>query len=316
VPRKTLRILTWHVHGNYLYYLTRVPHEFFVVTDARRSPGYGGLGGSLPFGDNAHEVAVDRLQNMQFDCVLYQSRRNYKVDRLEQLSDAQRRLPSVYLEHDPPQEHPTNTRHFVDDPHTLLVHVTHFNRLMWDSGRTPARVIEHGVSLLGNAVYTGGIERGIVVVNNLAQRGRRLGADVFDEVRAQVPLDLVGMDAERAGGLGEVRNDELPAYMSRYRFFFNPIRYTSLGLAVVEAMMIGLPIVALATTEMVTVLRNGVSGYIDTNLDALVQGMRELLADPPRAQALGAEARRAALERFDIRRFADDWDRALREVTG
>ena len=23
-----LRILTWHVHGNYLYYLTQVPHEF------------------------------------------------------------------------------------------------------------------------------------------------------------------------------------------------------------------------------------------------------------------------------------------------
>ena len=315
MPRRTLRVLTWHVHGNYLYYLTHAPHEFFVVTDARRSPGYGGLGGSLPFGENAHEVPVDRLQHMQFDCVLYQSRRNYKVDRIEQLSDAQRRLPSVYLEHDPPQEHPTNTRHFVDDPQALLVHVTHFNRLMWDSGRTPTRVIEHGVSLLEPAIYTGEIERGIVVVNNIVQRGRRLGADVFDEVRGQIPLDLVGMDAERAGGLGEVRNDELPAHMGRYRFFFNPIRYTSLGLAVVEAMMIGLPIVALATTEMVTVVRNDVSGFIGTDVDTLVAGMRELLADPRRARELGAAARRAATERFSIRRFADDWDRVLRDVT-
>ncbi len=58
------------------------------------------------------------------------------------------------------------------------------------------------------------------------------------------------MGAEEAGGLGEVRHVELAAFAARYRFFFNPIRYTSLGLAVIEAMMVGMPIVALATTEM------------------------------------------------------------------
>lgn len=34
-----LRILTWHVHGNYLYYLTQAPHEFYLVADAARGPG-------------------------------------------------------------------------------------------------------------------------------------------------------------------------------------------------------------------------------------------------------------------------------------
>ncbi|RPJ39612.1 MAG: glycosyltransferase family 1 protein, partial [Chloroflexi bacterium] len=24
------RVLTWHVHGNYLYYLTQAPHDFFL----------------------------------------------------------------------------------------------------------------------------------------------------------------------------------------------------------------------------------------------------------------------------------------------
>jgi glycosyltransferase involved in cell wall biosynthesis len=314
VSRKRLRVLTWHVHGNYLHYLTQAPHDFYVVTDARRSAGYSGLGGLLPWGENAREAPLEKLHQLQFDCVLYQSRRNYKVDRLEQLSDAQRGLPGVFLEHDPPQEHPTNTRHFVDDPHILLVHVTHFNRLMWDSGRSPNTVIEHGVLLPQLAHFNGDIERGVVVVNHLAKRGRRLGADVFEDVRRQLPLDLIGMDSERLGGLGEIANVDLAPTMARYRFFFHPIRYTSLGLAVVEAMMVGLPIVALATTEMVTVIRDGESGYIHTDPQRLVERMRGLLDNPGEARALGLAARRAALERFNIGRFAVDWDRALREV--
>ena len=74
--------------------------------------------------------------------------------------------------------------------------------------------------------------------------------------------------------------------MSRYRFFFNPIRYTSLGLAVCEAMMLGIPIIGLATTEMVTAVENGVSGYVGHRHRRLIERMRQLLADP-RGDAAG-----------------------------
>ena len=104
--------------------------------------------------------------------------------------------------------------------------------------------------------------------------------------------------------------------MARYRFFFNPIRYTSLGLAVIEAMMVGLPVIGLATTELPTVIENGVSGFVHTDLDRLIAGMRSLLEHPERARAMGQAARLAACERFGIERFAADWDRALREVCG
>lgn len=311
---KRLRILTWHVHGNYLYYLTQVPHDFLVLTDARRSPGYAGRAGTLPWGSNVIEVPAAQARETPVDCVLYQSRPAWERDRLELLSEAQRKLPRIFLEHDPPQAHPTDTRHFVDDPGAMLVHVTAFNDLMWDSGRTPTTVIEHGVKPLSAARYTGEFERGIVVVNNLRKRGRRLGADVFHRVREQVPLDLVGMDAESAGGSGEIGNVALAAHVARYRFFFNPIRWTSLGLAVIEAMMVGLPIVGLATTEMSTVVRNGESGWVDTRIEVLVERMRALLADPAEARRLGANARRDALERFHIERFAAEWSRLLLEV--
>jgi hypothetical protein len=308
---RRLRVLTWHVHGNYLYYLSQASHDFYLVTKAGHPRGYAGRVGVLPWGENVHEVPAETVAALEFDVILFQHRVQWDHDRLELLTPAQRRLPRVYIEHDPPQENPFEQRHWVRDTGTLLVHVTHFNHLMWDCGPTPTRVIEHGVVVPAGVRYSGELERGIVVINHLAQRGRRLGSDVFADVRERVPLDLVGMGATTAGGLGEIDNLALAAFCARYRFFFNPIRWTSLGLAIIEAMTIGMPVVGLATTELATVITNGESGFVDTNVDALVESMQRLLRDPGEARRLGAGARRVALERFSIQRFAQEWTDAL-----
>jgi hypothetical protein len=313
---RRLRILTWHVHGSYLYYLTHVRHDFYIPVKSGRPAGYAGRAGSFPWPDNLHEVPASELRNLDVDCVLYQSAQHYLVDAPELLSDEQLALPAIYLEHDPPREHPTDTRHPVNDRSVLLVHVTPFNALMWDSGDTPTRVIEHGVTVPRDARYTGELARGLVVVNNLASRGRRLGADVFMEARARAPIDLVGMSAEQMGGLGEVQPPELARFAARYRFFFNPIRYTSLGLAICEAMMVGMPIVGLATTELVTVVKNDESGWIDTRLENLIEHMHALLTSRAEARRLGEGARLTAMERFGIDRFARDWADAFALVTG
>jgi hypothetical protein len=315
MSRRRLRILTWHVHGNYLYNLTQVPHDFYLATDAARSMHHSGRSGTLPWGANVHDAPVERLPEMAFDVVMFQSRNEWDHVQHRVLSEAQRRLPRIYIEHDPPQQHPTDSRHWVDDPNVLLVHVTPFNALMWDCGSTPTRVIEHGVLPLSPARFSGHLARGIVVVNNLQSRGRRLGLDVYRDVAQRVPLTLVGMGSLDVGGAGEVANDRLPDVMAAHRFFFNPIRWTSLGLAIVEAMMVGLPIVGLATTELVTVIRDGENGFIDTRIDRLVDAMQRLLADPAHARQLGAGAMRTARQRFGIERFVADWLAALASIT-
>jgi hypothetical protein len=313
---RPLKILTWHTHGSYLYYLTQAPHQFHVLSKPGRPAGYGGRCGHIPWGDNVIDLPVDQAAGMQFDCILFQDDDQYLKDQYEFLTPAQRQLPRIYIEHDTPREHPTDMRHPVDDPEVLLVHVTHFNALMWDSGRTPTRVVEHGVMVPPQARYDGSLARGLVIVNHLARRGRRLGGDVFLQARNAVPLDLVGMGAEEMDGLGEIQHAQLPAFAAPYRFLFNPIRYTSLGLAMIEAMMVGLPVVALATTEVSTVIENGRSGYVDTNVDALIERMQEMLREPALARELGAGARQRALERFHIARFVRDWNDTFAKVTG
>ncbi len=310
------RILTWHIHGNYLLYLSRANVEFVLPVEPGGREGYGGRGTTFPFGPNVVEVPAEAVQGLELDGILYQTRANYEVDGPSLLSEARRDLPRVYLEHDPPQGHPTDTRHWFDDPGGLLVHVTPFNALMWDSGRTPTRVIEHGVFVPDSARYTGELERGITAINHLRSRGRRLGVDVFERLQAEVAVDLVGMDSESLGGLGEVSPPDLPAFEAKYRYFLNPIRYTSLGLAVIEAMMVGLPIVGLATTEMVTTIEPGVSGFLATDPMNLVEPIRDLVADPDMAREMGESAREYALDRFGIDRFALDWESTFADVTG
>lgn len=314
-PRR-LRVLTWHVHGNYLWYLSETPCDFILPVGGREGHGYGGRGDTFPFGDNVIDCPIDELRHQRFDCILFQSRRHYEVDQFELLTPAQRRLPRIYLEHDPPWEDVTDQVHWFQDSDGLLVHVTHFNRLMWRSDSVPTCVVEHGVRVPESARYTGELDRGITALNHLVQRGRKVGSDVFMELARQTPLDLIGMAAEDAGGLGEIKPPELPHFIARYRYFFSPIRYTSLGLAILEAMSVGLPIVGLATCELATVIQNGHTGYLETNTERLLEHMQRLAHDRREATALGQAARQLALERFNIRRFAADWSRLLWEVAG
>lgn len=155
---RRLRIFIWHIHGTYLYYLSQGNYELYIPVDYRQTEGYHGRGTTFPFGPNVHEVAVADVQTLDFDIILFQTADNYKRDQYEILSESQRALPKIFSQHDPPWGHPTDTSHVACGDNLTLVHVTHFNRLMWDNGSLDTRVIEHGVVDKGHT-YTGELEQ-------------------------------------------------------------------------------------------------------------------------------------------------------------
>ena len=73
-----------------------------------------------------------------------------------------------------------------------------------------------------------------------------------------------------------------------------------------------MPIVALATTEVPNVLRDGIHGSISSNNEALIRGMRGLLEEPERAAEMGQNARTLAGARFGPERFQAEWNEAFR----
>ncbi len=102
--------------------------------------------------------------------------------------------------------------------------------------------------------------------------------------------------------------------MPRHRAYLHPYRWTSLGLALVEAMTLGMPVVVLAATAAPESVPAG-AGLVSSDVDALARHARRLLEDADLAREQGLVARRHALQRFGIGRFVADWDLTLKEIT-
>ncbi len=310
-----MRVLIWHVHGSWTTAFVEGDHEYFIPVTPGRGPDGLGRARTWDWPANAVEVTPTQAAEFDFDVVILQ--RPHELEGLaEQLLGGRRPgrdIPAIYVEHNAPQGRIAEMVHPAADRGDLtLVHVTHFNDLFWDAGSTPTRVIEHGIVDPGHR-YSGELARAAVVINEPGRRGRVTGTDLLPRLNGQVPLDLFGIGAGALGGREDVRQDELHGEMARRRVYLHPIRWTSLGLSLIEAMQLGMPVVALATTEAPAAVPPE-AGVLSTDVDELRAGLRRLIGNPDEARACGEAARRAALERFGLARFLDDWDALLAEV--
>ena len=316
-----MRVLLWHVHGGWTESFVRGGHEYVLPVDAERGPwGLGRGGRDWP---RAVEATAEHLAGnaAAIDAVVLQ--RPDEAASVEQLTGLRPGvdLPAVYVEHNTPRGSIPDTRHPLADQSDIpIVHVTHFNALMWDSGTAPVHVVEHGVPDPGY-LYTGELRRLAVAVNEPVRRGRTAGTDLLPGFAAAAPLDVFGMGGDglpEATGLGsdrlhwagDVPPPRLHTELARRRAYLHPFRWTSLGLALIEAMHAGMPILAVGSTEAFRALPAG-TGTVSSSPAELAASAAALMAEPEAARAAGRAAREAALARYGLARFLADWDQVL-----
>jgi hypothetical protein len=319
-----VNILLWHVHGSWTTAFVQGAHRYLIPTLPERGPWGGGRPAAWEWPATAVESAPEELADADVDVVVLQRPEEFELAERWLRRTPGRDVAAVYVEHNAPREHAATSRHPVADRDDVcLVHVTHFNRLMWDAGSTRTAVVEHGVVDPGHR-YTGEIAAAAVAVNEPLRRGRITGTDLLPRFAGVVPLDVYGMGTAgldtalgtggRVRSRGDLPQPVMHAEMARRRVYLHLSRWTSLGLSLVEAMHLGMPVVALATTEAVEALPPGV-GFCSTRLDRLEDAVRALVADPELARARGAAARAHALAHHGLDRFLGDWDALLAEVT-
>jgi len=311
-----MRILLWHVHGAWTTAFVHGEHDYVVPVVPDRGPDGVGIARTYDWPrERVTELPPEALRDEHFDGVVLQ--RPHELERLAEHWLGRRPgrdIPAVYVEHNAPQGRIADMRHrAADRDDLLLVHVTHFNSLFWDAGSTPTRVIEHGIVDPGER-YSGELPRGAAVINEARRRARVTGTDLLDRFGQAAPLDLFGIDAAALGGIEDLPQERMHAELARRRVYVHPIRWTSLGLSLLEAMHLGMPVVALGTTEVHEAVPPS-AGVVSTRVDVLVAAMRRLVQDREEAAERGRAARAAALERYGLRRFLADWDELLQEVT-
>jgi hypothetical protein len=322
-PVEARHILVWHVHGSWTTSFVRGAHEYLLPVLPDGGPwGRGRCGRAWP--DNAREVPAESLRDTDVDLVVLQ--RPDELDLAARWLGRQPGLdiPAVYVEHNTPRGDAPTTRHPVADRADItLVHVTAFNELMWDAGIAPTAVIDHGIPDPGYR-YSGELDSAAVVVNEPVRRGRVTGTDLLPRFADAIGLDVYGMGcdglAEHTAGTrcpvriwGDLPTGRLHTAMARRRCYLHPIRWTSLGLSLIEAMHLGMPVVGLATTEAVEAVPPD-AGVLSTRVDRLVAALRDLAHEPGWARQLGKQARETALARYGLARFLSDWDRLIEQA--
>ncbi|UNX54784.1 glycosyltransferase [Georgenia sp. TF02-10] len=314
-----MRILVWHVHGSWLTAFLGGPDTYLLpVVPDRGRDGVGRADG-WDWPASAVEVTPDRLREEEIDVVLLQ--RPHELELLERWTGLRAGVdvPAVYVEHNTPAGPAVATRHPLADRSDIpVVHVTAFNALVWDNGAAPVTVIDHGIPDPGPR-YTGELARVGAVVNEPVRRWRVAGTDVLLDVARRLPTTVFGMKtaglAEHLPGLPtqDLPQDAMHTELARHRAYLHPYRWTSLGLSLLEAMTLGMPVLALATTAAPEAVP-AEAGVVSSRPADLAAAAARWLADPDEARERGRAARAHALQTYGLDRFLADWQRTLKEV--
>lgn len=110
--------------------------------------------------------------------------------------------------------------------------------------------------------------------------------------------------------------DDMPAMLSSLDVFVSAARSEPFGLAIVEAMAAGLPVVTTASAGALEIIEDGLNGKLISAWDhhSLAAAISNLLKDPLERSRLGYNAKATVRERFSLTRMARETEHVYREV--
>jgi glycosyltransferase involved in cell wall biosynthesis len=147
--------------------------------------------------------------------------------------------------------------------------------------------------------------------------------EAYRRVRGRVPgatLTIVGSSPKlRESGVqvvGWVAPERIPDYLSRASCFCLPSRREAFGIAYIEAMRAGLPVIATNLGAAPDFVTDGQTGYLvhQDDVDGMARRLTELLTDPAKCQLMGQRGRALVESEYTWERTQKAMWKAIREV--
>jgi hypothetical protein len=306
-------ILFWNTNQAWTDAFTSGTHRYLVAVNSEE----GGIEGRV------EEIPFRRLRDEDVDLVVLQNH-----DELELTARWLGHRPgtdvsAVYVEHNAPQPFAADSLHPLGGRDDIpIVHTTDFNQVMWNNGSAPSCVITPAMADPGH-LFTGDVPAAASIIDEPLRRVRDTGADLLVELGRHAAIDVWGVDSEpltdkfrqvaRVRGRGHLPRPRLLSQLARRRVYVHPARWTSLDVGLIEAMYVGLPIVALAST-MASTLIPPEAGVVSADVRTLELATEAFVVDYGAATAAGKAARDYAVAHFAMERFLAEWDAVIAEL--
>lgn len=110
--------------------------------------------------------------------------------------------------------------------------------------------------------------------------------------------------------------EDIPEVLATSDVFVLSSRWEGLSRAIIEAMMVGLPVVATNVGGTAELVENGVTGFLvpAKNPQALAKALDQLLENEHMRKSMGSAGRQRALEEFSLQRMLVQTQRVYEEI--
>jgi glycosyltransferase involved in cell wall biosynthesis len=308
----SLNCLTFATHERAAWPFSLSKHQFYLWWSEgikQWNPAFG----KLP--KNFHVLNKQGLHqlppNIEFDVIISQS----KAGQYPVAVDLARRynLPHIVMEHTEPLPQWKNMLpRYKEMRGDLDIFITAYSRAAWGFQENEALVIEHAIDAeLFKPKYEWG-QRNIhllKVANDFINRDVFLGYSLWKETVEGLPIKLLGDTPNLSKAAGSL--DELADAYASSVAYINTSLHSPIPMAVLEAMSSACVVISTATSALPDIINNGVNGFITNDKAKLRQLCKDVLAHPEDYEEIGKNARKTILERFNSKRFLEQWDAAF-----
>ena len=317
-PRQ--RLLTFNAHEAYLHLFAKIDLPIDIIHDSARGVRPWNRA-SRPLPANCRLIDFDqalaRIAAADYDCVICHT--------LSDLMGLQVDIKKILIFHmsvsgrilvekakTPPDEIRRAVRSYLTYRQVTPVFISSFKVRDWD---IPGIVIDQAVDPNDYGGYGGGVQRCLVVGNQIRQRRETFGYELIEAVQRSVPTSIVGRNPDLKTATEASSWDDLKQFYRSHAVFLSTLQAgveDGYNMALLEAMATGMPIVT--TPHPTSPIVDGVNGLVRESRAELISAVQGLIDQPEIARCLGAQARKTVEEKFSVARFCFRWRSLLQSM--